>query len=431
VAEVCSAHAARWPVAVGVALLLLAGAAAGSDEFVRLNARAALLVDVQTGAVLFERNSTDPLPPASTTKLLTALIALRELSPDAALPVSVYASTMPATKAYLRPGWQVSARDLLYALMLHSANDASVVIAEGVAGSVPSFARLMNATARSLGATDSNFVTPNGLPMANHYTTAHDMALIMHAVLQTPGMRDILSTRSAVIQPLTGNKRRIPLRSTNRMLWRDDLTIIGKTGWTREARHCFVGAGFGNGRQVIVAVLGSNDVWRDVETLVTAGLSEPPATAGRPMWQEAALYDPPVDTAWSRSPAERELAEVVPPVNSRRAARLAALTAPTNAYGRRQKSSAARSHQAQGDAPEPAGGKLHYAVHLGSFRSKARADEIRQSAAKHGYRSQVTSVGGAYRVSVPNFSSREAAARAARALGRALHVDPVVVAATQ
>jgi D-alanyl-D-alanine carboxypeptidase len=314
--------------------------------------------------------------------------------------------------------------------MLHSANDASVVIAEGVAGSVPNFAHQMNATARSLGATGSNFVTPNGLPMANHYTTAHDMALIMHAVLETPGMRDILSTRTAVIQPLTGSRRRIPLRSTNRMLWRDDLTIIGKTGWTREARHCFVGAGFGNGRQVIVAVLGSNDVWRDVETLVTAGLSEPPAGTGRPMWQEAALHDPPVDTVWSRSPAERELAEVVPPVNSRRAARLAALTPPTNAYGRRQPSGA-RARQAQGDAPEPATGKLRYAVHLGSFRSKARADEIRQSAAKRGYRGQVTNVGGAYRVSVPNFSSREAASRAARALGRALHVDPVVVAATQ
>src|SRR5258706_4516090 len=115
---------------------MVAGVAAAS-ELGRVTAKAVLLVDVQSGQVEFARNATLALPPASTTKLLTALIALRELSPDAALPVSVYASTMPATKAYLRPGWQVSARELLYALLLHSSHDASVVIAEVIAGSVP------------------------------------------------------------------------------------------------------------------------------------------------------------------------------------------------------------------------------------------------------------------------------------------------------
>ena len=432
-AEVFTRHTGLQ-LAIALATLFVVRGADASDvrEPGRVTAKAALLVDVQTGMVQFARNATVPLPPASTTKLLTALIALRELSPDAALPVSVYASTMPPTKAYLRPGWQVSARDLLYALMLHSSNDASVVIAEGIAGSVPNFARVMNATARSLGATDSNFVTPNGLPMDNHYTTAHDMALIMRAVLQTPGMRDILSTRTAVIEPVSGSRKRIPLRSTNRLLWREDLNVIGKTGWTRQAKRCFVGAASGNGRQVIVAVLGSSDLWSDVEALVTYGLDNPP-TGEHAMWQQAALPDAPMGTAWSRSDRERELAEVMPPAgdaDERRSMRRMALVAPTTSgYGRKHKPAPARvTKQAQGDGADA---RLRYAVHLGTFSSKARADQIRKDATKRGYAAEVASIDGAYRVSVANFASRDAAQRAARSLARALHVAPVVVAAVR
>ena len=279
-----------------------------------LTATAAIVVDAQTGDVQFARNPNLPLPPASTTKLLTALIALRQLSPDSVLSVSAYASTMPPTKAGLKPGWRLSARDLMYALMLHSANDASIVIAEGIAGSVPNFARMMNATARSLGATDSNFVTPNGLPTPDHYTTVHDMALIMRAVSQTPGMRDILSTRSAVIQPLSGSTRRIGLRSTNRLLWRDDLHVIGKTGWTREARRCFVGVGSANGHEVIVAVLGSRDVWR--RRRGAGDLRPRPHLAGRRLARPVRMAGGERDGHHGLEPPgsqSGELAEVMPP----------------------------------------------------------------------------------------------------------------------
>src|SRR5215468_2444845 len=158
VAERHMAWAGRGFAAVGLAVALASSAALASDarELDRVTARAAIVVDNKTGEVLYARNATLSLPPASTTKLLTAMIALRQLSPDAVLPVSVYASTMPASKAYLRPGWEFTARDLLYALLLKSANDSAVVIAEGVGGSVPGFARLLNSTARSLGTTDSN-----------------------------------------------------------------------------------------------------------------------------------------------------------------------------------------------------------------------------------------------------------------------------------
>jgi D-alanyl-D-alanine carboxypeptidase len=427
-----------WNCAIGLALALAAGAARAEDgrDLGRVTAKAAMVVDAQSGVVEFARNPTLPLPPASTTKLLTALIALRQLSPDRALPVSFYASTMPPTKAGLKPGWQVSARDLLYALMLHSSNDASVVIAEGIAGSVPAFARLMNATARGLGATQSNFVTPNGLPAADHYSTARDMTLIMRQALQTPGMRDILSTRTAVIQPLSGSNRRIPLRSTNRLLWREDLHVIGKTGWTRQARRCFVGAASGNGREVIVAVLGSRNLWSDVEALVDYGLGQSaPADEwrGGAAWQQAATSTGSLGSAWSRaSDAAGEDSEVVAPPHrsgEQRAMRVAALAAPTSgAYARRRAPVRTVETQAQGDAVDVRRNGLHYSLHLGSFRSKARAEQLARDLSKHGYRAAIEPTGDAYRVTVRDLASRDAARRAARTLSRALHVETVIIA---
>jgi serine-type D-Ala-D-Ala carboxypeptidase (penicillin-binding protein 5/6) len=433
---------AKRHLTIGLATLLVASAAAAGDarELGRVTAKAAIVVDSRSGEVEFARNPTLPLPPASTTKLLTALISLRQLSPDAALPVSVYASTMPPTRAGLKPGWQVNARDLLYALMLHSSNDASVVLAEGIGGSVPGFARIMNATARSLGATDSNFVTPNGLPAANHYTTARDMALIMRQVLQTPGMVDILSTRTAVIEPLSGSRKRIPLKSTNRLLWRDDLHVIGKTGWTRQAKRCFVGAANApDGREVIVAVLGSSDLWSDVEALVTYGLQQSgPGGDGleRAGEKPGLLAAAPLGTVWSRPGNERdELAVVAAPardVDERRSMRMAALTAPTTSgYGRKNKAAAAAARgqqQAQGDGIDARRARLRYALHIGSFRSKVRADELRKNVSKTGYEAEVEPVGGAYRVTVPNFQTRDDARKAAQTLSRKLRVDPVIVA---
>lgn len=422
----------RLAVALLAATLLVAGAALADDarELGRITAKAAIIVDSQSGEVLFARNPTLPLPPASTTKLLTGLIALRTLAPDAVLPVSAYASSMPPSKAWLKKGWQLTSRDLLYALLLRSANDASVVIAEGIAGSVPSFAALMNATARKLGAVQSNFVTPNGLPAANHYSTARDMAQILRGALHTPGMRDILSTRTATIQPLGGGRKRIALRSTNRLLWRDDLSVIGKTGWTRQAKRCFVGAASANGREIIVSVLGSSDLWSDVEILANYGLAQqaPPDWPDRAGWRQAAVASPPMGTAWSRPSGEEDsVPAVVAPPRRAEERRMAAAVAPTSAFnGRGQKARA--SAPEQGDGGDVARSKLRYALHVGSFRSKVRADQLRKDVAKRGYRAEVESVGGMYRVSVPSFPSRDAARQAARKLGRSLRVEPVIVA---
>lgn len=419
-------------LAIGLGLLLAAASAGATEarELGRLTAKAALVVDAQTGEVHFARNPNLQLPPASTTKILTGLIALRQMQPDDLMRVSTYASSMPPTKVYLRPGWNLETRDLMYAMMLRSANDASVVIAEGIAGSVPNFARLMNDTARSFGAMQSNFVTPNGLPAEGHYSTVHDMSLIMRQALQTPGMRDIMSTRQTVIQPTSGSRKRIALRSTNKLLWRDDLHVIGKTGWTRKAKRCFVGAASANGREVIVAVLGSNNLWADVELLTAYGLGQTVPGGGLPAdLQQAAAPGfrvPPDARDWNRvgdAPADLPAAAPAP----RRGRAPAAAPAPAM-RGFKQTARNPTASAPQGDREDPRRSILRYKIHLSSFKSRSRADKLRKDVAKKGYRATVEAVSGAYRVSVGDFASRDAARKAARSLGRTFRVDPLIVA---
>ncbi|MDX2165638.1 MAG: D-alanyl-D-alanine carboxypeptidase [Deltaproteobacteria bacterium] len=420
-----------------LAAMLVASAGRASDELYQLTAKAAILVDAQTGSIYFARNATTPLPPASTTKIVTALIALRETAPDELMRVSAQAAAMPASKAYLRTGSIYTSRDLLYALMLRSANDASVVIAEHIGGSVPGFARMMNETARAAGATDSNFITPNGLPMPGHVTTARDLALIFRQALRQPGLRNVLSTRTQTIEPVSGGPRRIALRSTNKMLWRDDLTVIGKTGWTREAKRCFVGAASYQGREVILAVLGSRDLWGDVELLARTGLGH--AVPGyddtwrqRAGLQQAAIEAPAAAApavTWRRGGSQAEMQRVAPPPSARseRTARLATTSAKLTATQRARNAQRA-ALEAQGDREDPRRTQLRYHLEFGGYRSKTRAQQVGRDLAKRGYRAEVQAKGGAYRVVVRNFSSRDAARKAARTIGRTYKVEPIITA---
>ncbi|MEO8603204.1 MAG: D-alanyl-D-alanine carboxypeptidase family protein [bacterium] len=409
-------------------------------ELTQLTAKAAIVLDPQTGTVHFARNATMPLPPASTTKVMTALIALRETAPDELMRVSPQAAAMPASKAYLRAGSIFTSRDLLYALMLRSANDASVVIAEHVGGSVPGFARMMNDTAREVGATDSNFLTPNGLPTPGHYSTARDLALILRAALQRPGMRNLMSTRDMVIEPLSGSTKRIALRSTNKMLWRDDLTVIGKTGWTRAAKRCFVGEASYQGHPVIIAVLGSRNLWADVELLSRFGLGRVvpgyDETWRQRGWQQAAV-EPPAAAAtdpavtWHHGTGKAVAGAPMAAPPTRRTERTARLTAAAPKMGAFKVDRRGRRvpEVAQGDREDPRRASLRYSVQFGGYRSKVRAQQVGRDLAKRGYQADVEASGsGAYRVVVKNFASRAAASKAARTLGRTLKVEPVITA---
>jgi serine-type D-Ala-D-Ala carboxypeptidase (penicillin-binding protein 5/6) len=240
----------------------------------QVTATGAIIIDANTGAVVWEQDADLPLPPASTTKVLTAIVALQSGRLDQRLLVTGNASAVEPTKIGLRPGQEVDLHDLLYAVLLRSANDAAVVVAEGLGGSIEAFAQRMNEKARSLGATRSNFVNPHGLTEPGHYTTARDLATIFRYGLRVPLFRDILSTPTAEVA-IDGPDGRVALvRSHNRLLNAPEFQVIGKTGFTRAARRCFVGAAGDGYREVVIALLGSTDLWGDARRMLYYGLGE-------------------------------------------------------------------------------------------------------------------------------------------------------------
>jgi D-alanyl-D-alanine carboxypeptidase (penicillin-binding protein 5/6) len=347
-----------------------------------VTARAAILIDNHTGEVLWQHNQDLQLPPASTTKIVTAMVALQSGRLDDSLMVSGQAAAAPPSKVGLRSGWRMRLRDLVYALLLNSANDAAVVIAEGLSGSVPVFAERMNAQARLLGATHTHFVNPNGLPAENHYSTARDLATMFAHALQNPVFETIVSTKTASVWPAAGSTRRIALRNHNRLLGNYRIQVIGKTGWTRAAKKCFVGAARADGREIGVAVLGSTDVWGDLKRLLEYAF----AVEGAP--------EP-------RTP-ETQLA-----------------AATTDAAG-------------DDDEPELAVQPAQrYFVSMGAFRGRQSAVQLRSSLARVGYRASLQTLrhgrGRLYRVVVGSYPSRQAAERAALKLRRQHHRVPTLV----
>jgi D-alanyl-D-alanine carboxypeptidase (penicillin-binding protein 5/6) len=334
-----------------------------------VTARAAILVDGDTGEVLWQRNPDLPLPPASTTKIVTALLALESGRLHESFDVSREAAQAPPSKISLRPGWQMQLRDLVYAVLLNSANDASVVIAEGLAGSVSEFARRMNAQARRLGARNTHFVNPNGLPAEDHYTTARDLATMFAYALEVPEFARIVATKTASIQPTAGSRRVISLRNHNRLLDDYRIHVVGKTGWTRASKKCFVGAGFADGRRLLVAVLGSTSLWSDLKALLEHGFEGAPAPVPD---------DVPLQVA------------AQPPRTAKGAGKSTTMSA------------------------EPG---QKYAVQLGAFQSLARARRLQTTLARKGFPARITKVrhkrGTLYRVTVGSYSDKREAQQVA------------------
>lgn len=243
-----------------------------------LTARSALLLDGATGQVLYQREPDLPLPPASTTKIVTAIVALEsDRQGKDLLSVTKTATHVPSSKLYLRPGQAMSLEDLLYGLLLSSANDASLVLAEGIAGSVERFAEMMTAKAREIGATNSRFANPHGLTAPEHYSTARDLAVIFNYAMKNPTFREIVQTKTSSVSSVSSGKvqkriRHIPIRNHNRLLWNFEGAIGGKTGYTHAAQKCFIGAVSRNGATLIVSILGAKDLWGDTRRLLEYGL---------------------------------------------------------------------------------------------------------------------------------------------------------------
>lgn len=239
-----------------------------------ITGEAAILMDAHTGQILYQKNIHQQMHPASTTKMLTALIALQEGELDELVTVGAGTNTIEGSTLWLQQGEQLTLEDLLYALMLKSANDAAVVIAQHLAGSVDNFCQLMNAAARQWGAKSSNFVNPHGLTDEAHYTTAYDLAMIARQAVQNKKLVEISSTENKTID--RGNPDDFKfLINHNRLLWKYDGAIGIKTGYTSAAQQCLVAAARRDNRELITVVLKSQgqDIWQDTTALLDYGFN--------------------------------------------------------------------------------------------------------------------------------------------------------------
>ena len=238
-----------------------------------IKSRAALTIDASTGEILFCKNSNWRLPPASTTKLMTAILAIENEDLSKVVSISKKASRAPRTKTGFKEGEQITLEGLLYAALLQSANDAAVAIAEAISGSEERFVVLMNEKALSIGAEDTKFINATGLPGDGQYTTALDLSKIMSYALRLSKLRQIIGTPEANI---TTEKRKVfHLRNTDKLLWSDEKIIGGKTGYTQRAGHCFVCAAQDETRMILVAILGSpsrRNLWMETKKLVSRNL---------------------------------------------------------------------------------------------------------------------------------------------------------------
>jgi D-alanyl-D-alanine carboxypeptidase (penicillin-binding protein 5/6) len=238
-----------------------------------IQSRAAVVMDAITGKVLYAKNPDRCLMPASTTKLMTALVVLEHARLNDVVTVSRRAANTVPTKIGLKEGDKVMVETLLYATLMRSANDAAVALAEAVAGTEEEFVKRMNKKAVAIGADNTRFINANGLPGRGQQITAYDLSKIMREAIQHPVLKEILNTRVTEVSTQTG--KTIFIKNTNMLLWSDKDIVGGKTGYTREAKHCFVCAGERASETIIVALLGAprRDVlWKESEDLMAFGL---------------------------------------------------------------------------------------------------------------------------------------------------------------
>ena len=238
---------------------------AENDIDLHIYSDAVILIENQTGKTLYEKNSEQKMYPASTTKILTAILAIEKgnLSDKVTVTKSAIAQMKSGySAAYLSEGEIISVEELLEVLLVHSANDASNVLAEYISGSIENFVNLMNEKAIQLGCTNTHFVTTNGLHDDNHYTTAKDLAIITRYCMQNETFRKIVSMKKCVIPATNKSNERI-YKNTNDLIIPSSVYYypgcIGiKTGFTSEAKNCLISACSKNGLQVIAVVLGSS-----------------------------------------------------------------------------------------------------------------------------------------------------------------------------
>jgi serine-type D-Ala-D-Ala carboxypeptidase (penicillin-binding protein 5/6) len=232
-----------------------------------VTAKSAIVIDAATGKVLWAKDADALRYPASTTKIMTALLLLEHCSPDEIITAPGDVTKIKEASMHLKPFEQVTAHDILYAMMLRSANDACYAVACHVAGSVPAFSKMMNDRAKQLGCTHTHFDNPNGLNDALHYTSAHDLALIAREAMKREDFRQVVRTYKYEIHRSIDQKDRMMV-SHNKWLAKDATADGIKTGYTVPAGHCYVGSATREGYRVITVVMFSGHWQLDHETML-------------------------------------------------------------------------------------------------------------------------------------------------------------------
>lgn len=260
-----------------MALLLASSALAVSRDdrqiLPPIQAEAAIVMDGNSGKILYALSPDKPYPPASTTKIVSGMLLALKMPPNASTVVSPYAAEMPGDRLGLRTGEQITAKNLLYAMLLVSANDAAEAAAEMVGGTEKGFVQQMNFLARQVGAHHTHFVNPSGLPAAAQYSTARDLALLARAALAIPAFARAVKTKTYLLH-LNGGKRAKMLVNTNTLLWTFPGTDGVKTGYTREAGYCYVGSATRGGHQLIVVLLHCSNWQKEAVALFRYGFQK-------------------------------------------------------------------------------------------------------------------------------------------------------------
>lgn len=235
-----------------------------------INARASILIDAASGRPIYSKNAWAIMAPASTTKIMTAVLALEKLPLDRAVTIRSSAASQEGTSMGLKNQEQRTVRELLYGLMLESGNDAAAALAEAVSGSEEKFAVLMTEKARAIGMKNTVFKNASGLPEIGHYTTAYDMALLTQYAFKVPGFSRVVGTKYKDIPGSKAGEAR-QLKNHNKLLWRYPYATGVKTGYTVSAGGCLVSSAVRNGKTLISVVFKTSTIYEDTIKLFDYG----------------------------------------------------------------------------------------------------------------------------------------------------------------
>lgn len=238
---------------------------------IRISAKAAALYNPSTDTFLYSKNENERLPMASTTKIMTAVIAIENSELDKTITVDERAIGIEGSSIYLKSGEELSMESLLYALLLRSANDAAAAIAYEIAGSIEAFSQMMNEKAENLGLVDTSFENPHGLDAENHYTTAHDLAILSAYAISNPIFKEICSSKKKIINSSLESRLII---NHNKLLNLYEGCIGIKTGYTKKSGRSLASAAEKYGQTLVCVTINAPDDWNDHKKLYNFGFRQ-------------------------------------------------------------------------------------------------------------------------------------------------------------